>query len=251
MIKKILFISMVLIFSQLSCMDTLNDAYDARSDIPRTGLVGEWLFDSNNGTTTYDTSGNGNDGVLASGGTTSPSEVSGYLGQAYSFNSNTDDIKITGGVTNPLNVAYITVSFFIYPTANGKVIMKDNENGSAIPGTYQVEINGSNRLAFACFTGSARVIIDVVSDVIAMDRWYHVACTFDGSMMRIYIDGVLNSEMSSGSTTSLTNNLVSNYSTHIGNVPTGVDNSFTGTIDSVRIYNRALSTTEIKLLANE
>jgi hypothetical protein len=253
MFKRILFISAVLIFTQLSCMDTLNDAYNTKSDIPRSGLVGEWLFDSNNGSTTYDTSGFGNDGMLAPTGTapdTSPSEVSGYCGQAYDFDTTTDGIKILGGVANPLNVSYITVSFLIYPTVYGKVIMKDNENATD-PGTYQVEINSSNRFVFACFTGSGRVIKDVVSDAIAMNRWYHVACTFDGSMMRIYLDGTLNSESSSGSITILYND-VSNFSTHIGKVPsTGTTSSFLGKIDNVRIYNRALSEDEIKLLADE
>jgi hypothetical protein len=247
MIKKILFMSMVLIFSQLSCLDTLNDAYDAKSDIPRSGLVGEWLFEGN----ANDTSGSNNNGTLAGGsGTTSPSLGAGYRGQAYNFDDLTDDIMINGGVTNPLNVNYITVSFHIYPTAYGKIIMKDDENGSNIPGTYQIEISNGNKIEFTVFTGTGRLVVLASGGEVSMNRWYHIACTFNGSMLRIYMDGELNLEKSSEGVASLFNH-VTNFNTYIGMVNSTVTDSFEGVIDTVRIYNRALSEVEIKLLANE
>lgn len=249
MIKKILFMSMVLIFSQLSCLDTLNDAYDAKSDIPRSGLVGEWLFDSNGTKITYDTSGFGNDGVENNIPTILPFPVlttgsDGAEQSAYSFTTIHDSIMVPDSPS--LDVSYITVSFFIYTTVEGKIIMKDQEGGAGDVGTYQVAVGYDGKVYFVCFT-SGSTMYELFSDgIISFNKWQHVACTFDGSTMRIYIDGMLNKEMAVSGTLR-TNSL----NTCIGQVKNTISDSFNGTIDNVRIYNRALSANEIKLLASE
>ncbi len=76
------------------------------------------------------------------------------------------------------------------------------------------------------------------------DRWHHVAAVYDGSTFYLYVDGKLDgSEESTG----LIN--VTTYPLWIGNNSQNTDREWTGLIDEVLIYNRALSVGEILYLA--
>jgi len=69
--------------------------------------------------------------------------------------------------------------------------------------------------------------------------WYFVVGTYDGSFLKIYVNGILEG------TTSLSGNLlISNTDVNIGRRVSG-DRYFNGQIDEVRIYNRALNSEEI------
>ena len=81
----------------------------------------------------------------------------------------------------------------------------------------------------------------------ATDRWTHVALTYDGASLRMYVDGRLDAEAPQPSRT------------YPGEVPTlsdyrlGVDRNgtrvFRGVIDDLRIYDRALTAAEVATLA--
>lgn len=78
------------------------------------------------------------------------------------------------------------------------------------------------------------------ASVIPINIWSHIAAAYDGSNLRIYINGVLSSTKAvSGSVQNNTNPLRIG-----GNVPYG--QFFEGSIDEVRLYNRALSAGEIQ-----
>jgi hypothetical protein len=77
--------------------------------------------------------------------------------------------------------------------------------------------------------------------------WHHLAMTFGGGMLTIYLDGVFQ-QLSSG--------LAVTYGSDPLFVGCDLDNNvglakFTGQIDDVRLYSRALTATEISLLATE
>jgi hypothetical protein len=76
-------------------------------------------------------------------------------------------------------------------------------------------------------------------------KWHYIAATYDGTTMRIYIDGV-----QTGTQTGFTGNLPNLAGAlHIGaDYQATPANFFNGSIDDVRIYNRALSPTEIQNL---
>jgi hypothetical protein len=71
--------------------------------------------------------------------------------------------------------------------------------------------------------------------------WHHVAYTFDGTTRRLFIDGT-SADMSTmaGETGAVTEGHVGAYGTQV----------FAGTVDEIRIYNRALTTAEVTALAN-
>ena len=75
--------------------------------------------------------------------------------------------------------------------------------------------------------------------------WHHVAGTFDGNQLRLYIDGGLANSMDyTGSIASTT------FPVNIGRNSQETDRLYRGAIDEIRIYNRALSEGEIIFLAN-
>ena len=79
------------------------------------------------------------------------------------------------------------------------------------------------------------------------NNWHHIVGTYNGSIMKIYIDGVLE-----GNNTDFSGNLPTNN----GNVRIGADyqttpaNFFNGTIDEVKVYNRTLDSSEISAMYN-
>jgi len=102
-------------------------------------------------------------------------------------------------------------------------------------------VNGGE---FLIKSGASTSTVD--SSVSVTDgKWHFMSATYDGTTMRIYVDGV-----QTGSGTSFSGNLP----TQSGNVRVGADyqstpgNFFTGSLDEVRIYNRALSASEIQAL---
>ncbi len=76
--------------------------------------------------------------------------------------------------------------------------------------------------------------------VTTVDRWMHVAGTFDGTTSRLYIDGV---ERGSGAATAPPTN---NLPLRIGADSTGAANELNGLADEIMIHNRALTLAEIQ-----
>lgn len=75
---------------------------------------------------------------------------------------------------------------------------------------------------------------------LAVNTWTHLAATYDGAMLRLYVNGVqVASRAQTGS-----------ISVSSGSLRIGGDNIwgefFQGRVDEVRIYNRALSPAEIQ-----
>ncbi len=78
--------------------------------------------------------------------------------------------------------------------------------------------------------------------------WYHLVGTFDGNTLKIYIDGVEESSKS------ISNSGISQtqHELYIGTDPYSANQNFvTGRMDDLRLYNRALSNSEIQSLFNE
>jgi hypothetical protein len=78
------------------------------------------------------------------------------------------------------------------------------------------------------------------------DKFYHIVMTYNGSLLRSYVNGVLSESTSaSGSIITNLNNI------YIGKYTLGDGYFFDGTLDDIRIYNRALTDQEISALYNE
>jgi hypothetical protein len=112
-------------------------------------------------------------------------------------------------------------------------------------------------LRFRLKTDDGQETTTLISDpVLEAGVWTHVAATWDGSMMRLYKDGVEVASQEKGGSAVAVDPAVSvaigsQPSDAFASDPSRVVKFFDGLIDEVRIYNRALSELEVRYLAGE
>ena len=188
------------------------------------------------GTTWTDLSGNGNNGALVNGvgynsdnnGALTFDGVNDYIDCG-----NTSSLSAIGGTTN------ITVSGWAHYTAYGGggqpysvITVKGN------PWTWLLE-NPYYTFRFRITAGGADVNIADTSTHL-LNIWYNVVGTYDGSNMRIYVNGVLKN------TRAQTGTLATNATTAKIGTFQGTNYNLTGRVSNVSIYNRALTPQEIQ-----
>jgi hypothetical protein len=109
---------------------------------------------------------------------------------------------------------------------------------------YNLRLNNSNKLEFWINDGSTTANYLYSNSTIATDStWRHIVATFDGSTQNLYINGVLDSTRSLSATIS-----ASTFPLYFG-ANSSFSELFAGNLDDIRLYNRALSATEISVLA--
>lgn len=99
------------------------------------------------------------------------------------------------------------------------------------------ELDENDKAQFVITTSNGDKKCSGTSDL-ALNTWYHIAGTYDGSNMRLYVNGILEK------TVSHTGNIVSVADQQIGGTTT--ERYFDGMMDEVRIWNDARSETEIR-----
>ena len=202
------------------------------ADAAEPGLVGWWKFDDGSGTTASDSSDNGNHGTLNGG----PEWVAGQLGGALKFDGSNDYVGTGKSLLS--NMSEFTLAGWVSTdNLSGSRIGLFGQNdcielGFISVGTLQIWTPGGGSLdtawGFADFT------------------WHHIATVGDGTNLNTYVDGELVG--TGGGSTS--NYGSSAYSVNIGGggVFDSSGNWFSGQIDDVRIYSRALSQAEIQAI---
>ena len=84
---------------------------------------------------------------------------------------------------------------------------------------------------------------------ITVNRWYHIAVTFDGAAYRLYVDGLLvNTKTTTVSPAPNTANALLGAMSRPNNTPT---NYYNGWMDEVRIWNTRLTVDQIRLMMNQ
>lgn len=205
-------------------------------------IKGYWKFDDGSGTTATDSSGDENDGALYNGsvvcsGGDCPNWVDGKYGKGLSFDGVDDYVGVPSSASLKPTEA-ITVTGWIKPDLQGtREFMATKWQG------FTVELATSNRVTAGVYVSGGQRMTPV-SSVLPNNTWTHVAFTYDSSdrTLKTYINGgqeIKSSTLSGLSTYSMS---VSNNALGIGRYSSYYWN---GQIDEVRIYNRALSPTEI------
>ena len=89
---------------------------------------------------------------------------------------------------------------------------------------------------------------DIYSGTPDDNRWIHLAGTYDGAVMRLYVDGT---EIATAAITGrirVDDNPVTIGGEENGPDPQVVDGEFEGLVDEVRIYNRVLEPADIRTI---
>ena len=94
-------------------------------------------------------------------------------------------------------------------------------------------------------SGAWHQISATAPDALYLDSWVHVVGTFDGSDIKLYINGVLAASEAYSGTMSL-----AEHDVNIGRNSEVIDRVYEGGIDDVRIYGRGLTDAEVLYLSN-
>jgi hypothetical protein len=200
---------------------------------PTDRLVAAYAFEEGSGTTTGDMSNNGNTASINGAAWTYP----GKHGRALSFSgrstvsvSDSSSLDLTNGMT---------LEAWTYPivaVASWSTLIMKETFGSLI---YSLQCTPGGRLSVYITTVADGLEGIEGHSALPLNTWSHVAGTYDGARLRLYINGdeITNAPFSS------------DLATSTGAVRMGGNSVwgeyFTGMIDDVRIHSRALSRAEI------
>lgn len=155
------------------------------------------------------------------------------------------DIGIGGGYGTVKT--QVTMVAWVYPQSfgNWESIITHGTNNSP----YAMQVWADGALRFGANWGTCQGEVGGgnwnSAGKIQAGRWNHVAVTYDGVDIRFYLDGKLDTTV----TTAITFGIVNEGSTIGVDLPGG-DEYFHGVIDEVALYSRALSAQDIKDMHN-
>ena len=198
------------------------------------------------GLTAYDLSGFGNTATLING-----TGFTGTNSGAFLFDGTNDYISVS---SSPTTFSYNRSSFTVdgwtnmtsLPTSYFGVILSKWNTGGGNDNEFILNTDDGNKFLFAVDfddsldpnTQSNDYVLS--NTTITANTWYYVTGTFDNGVIKIYVNGSLENSVTSSYTTVKTN---TNSSLQIGRFGT-IYHSF-GRRGNIKLYNRALSATEV------
>ena len=211
------------------------------------GLQGYWRLGEVSGITAYDSKGTAN-GTLTNGPTFGGAGATTYPNDALNLDG-VDDYVDFGDVHDFAGTSSFTIECWLNRGTLGeadkyrwiltKQSIVDPRDGWAAyvapdsTGTPQ-------RIVFSRFAGGTEHMAVSTTATVA-GTWYHLAATYDGSNMRIYVNGVL--EDTQASALSMPN---TTFPMRISSAAPPSVHRFPGRLDEMAVYNVALSAAQIR-----
>ncbi len=197
--------------------------------------IAAYGFGEGQGSSTADSSANHLNGVVSTA-----TWVSGKFGKALRFSGQSSS-RVTVADTPLLRLTTaFTLSAWVNPQASQPteptIIFKQNPGDLAY--VLYAKGAGVGPNAFTKMAGSYQSV--VAPNLIPASTWTHLASTFDGSTLRIYVNGNLVSSAAASGTLDTGSGPL-----RIGNNSIFPNEGFIGIIDEVRIYDRAQSAAEL------
>src|SRR3989338_2584278 len=208
----------------------------------RSGLVGYWTFDGKDmaGGKALDKSGNGNHGSPVNIAT-STFYTSGKIGQGLNFDGVND--YVSAGTGNNLNLRTSNFTFSLWFKIPASVAFSNlfnrADSGTGVGYIFET-VSGKIRLRLnnVGYVQTPLTYID--------NKWRHATGVRNGTSLYMYIDGVQVNPAADIAVADLSET----EPLEIGSQWTGGTNYFKGSIDDIRIYNRALAPLEVRQLYN-
>src|SRR3989344_5253607 len=211
------------------------------------GLVGHWTFDGPNMLTNVrDSSGQGNNGSLI--GQAATTTVPGKVGQALQFDGTDDYVNVGTGLNSSLTVNdAFSLAFWLRSTGSSEISVIANADLDSPYVGMEVLIEADGDIRLDINSDGDNLDRITVTAGLHDSRWHYVVIAHadsTASNTNVYIDGVLKSKTVNSDSGA---DLNSSTNLQIG-ARDGANRLFNGSLDDVRIYNRALTQAEITAL---
>ncbi len=207
----------------------------ALTSMSSAALIAHFPMTEGNGTSLVDISGNENHAAI-SGGSWNGGQLNFDGMSDYALAAHSQSLNIT---TDSITVM-AWIKWDIDPATGNRWATIVNMN---VDSQYRLQHNNDNsafEFAVRTTSGGRWVVSETIPE---RDQWYHVAGTYDGQALKLYINGHLeNSVLHSGTILGSSSPLI------IGNRLSN-DRGFAGAIADTRIYDSALGHADIGMVA--
>ena len=219
------------------------------------GLVGHWTFDAD----ATDLSGNGYNGTLTNGALIDTTSGTNKIGDGkLSLDGNNDYVDLSSHAANFQNLSEGTIAVWVNAAAASRdVIFEMSDSGDAdsrlallrdSDGSFDFYIREGNTTLLDAYTGA---------NEIPLGTWTHIAVTVDSSGNKLYVNGVQQGGLTYDVGSSTTDLFLDDVA-DLDFASWGVDKYdgasfvryFDGLLDDGRLYDRALSSSDIAELYN-
>jgi antitoxin component YwqK of YwqJK toxin-antitoxin module len=214
------------------------------------GLVGWWTFNGNG----KDNTPQQNNGAVT--GATLTTDRKGRANSAYSFSGTSQYVTVPfKSLLHP--TSGISTSIWIKPTDMGAVrtySLISNTNSGGYLLRMNNDIAGHNgcpaqQLCFLVQAGGTYRVASISTAAFTNNVWAFVTGTYDGSTVKLYLNGSLQASTTyAGNIEYTTNNPLCFGGEATPTTCTQAGEYYPGVIDDVRLYNRALSASEVTAL---
>ncbi|WP_164974910.1 LamG-like jellyroll fold domain-containing protein [Flavobacterium stagni] len=146
-------------------------------------------------------------------------------------NDYAEDSPILGGLSNATLMAWIDLA----PTFASDGIVMGQSN-------FHIKVNSSRALQVV-INGTTFTYTNTAA--LSRSKWYHVAATYGGGSLTIYLNGDPQTFSVSGAISADTSNFT------LGKNPTNTNTYFNGKMDEVRVFNVSMSDTKVQRMINQ
>jgi hypothetical protein len=167
---------------------------------------------------------------------------------ALDFDGIDDEVIVPGASTLIAGSNQISLTCWVYPT-NANPVYPDFDGFAGFRNEidcdfYMMQISPSTAIE-ARMRNSAGGFYTITYQGLNLNTWQHLALTFDGSMLRLYVGGLLaDSVPASGGITNTAEAF------HIGTLPYSANPYWlTGKVDEISLWNRARTPTEVSCIS--
>jgi hypothetical protein len=221
-------------------------------------LLHYWKLDEGTGTTAADSKGTSNGTLMgAAVWTTANVLTNGCLqseigaGYMLAFDGVNDWVDCSAAGSSKVSAASLglpttamTIETWVNPARYrtwDAMLAFIQDNGSFERG-WDLEVRDNNKFAFALATGTTLTYLETTNSF-NINQWYHIAAVFDGSTMKIYVNGILEN---TGTTQTGSINYADSWLSIGMYKDDNESNAFHGLLDEVRLWTIARSETEIR-----
>ena len=227
-----------------SVVDSFEKNKIGLDDLKDYGIVSWWRFEDD----AKDEVGE-NDGTLQG----SISFIDGKYGKAGNFDGSGDYISVADNSslkfgTNDFSYAFwFNLKSGYVVSANNQIQLFGKRKGGQ--GNYETQINFNQNGKISTYIATPQINLLSTTEI-SIENWHHIAIVKDNVNVYIYVNNLLEGTISTTANVDSDNPLVFGGETEFYNSGGNGGNpeSFTGQIDEVMIFNRALTTEQVKAI---